>query len=120
MQEAAGVDRRLLYILLRKDSDCADVLGLFTLAAWGHVELDLLTFVERLVSVTLDVGVVDEHIVATFTRDKAEALLAVKEFYRSLCQNNSFRYWRALVARPSDKDTPEIRIPLAHHHAGAG
>jgi hypothetical protein len=45
-------------------SDDANVLSLFTLTTRGDVEFDGLTLVERLVTVTLDVGVVNEDVIA--------------------------------------------------------
>src|SRR5437764_14676305 len=67
-------------------SDHANVLRLFSLAAGSDVELDLLTFVERLVATPLDVGEVDEHIVAVFPRNEAEALLIVEELHGTCSQ----------------------------------
>lgn len=84
-----------------ESSDDANVLGLFTLAAGGHVELDPLTLVEGLVSITLNVGVVNEHIVATLPGDEAETLFTVEKLDRALCHNNSFHLRRTPVARPS-------------------
>lgn len=48
-------------------SDDANVLCFLALAAGSDVEFDSLTFVEGLVALALDVGEVDEHIVATLT-----------------------------------------------------
>ena len=52
---------------VRDSSDDAYVLRLFTLAAGSYVELHLLAFFERLVTVTLDIGEVNEHIVRAFS-----------------------------------------------------
>src|SRR3954462_3504902 len=46
-------------------SERPDVLCFFALAAGRDVELDGLAFLQRLVTIALDVGVVDEHVVAT-------------------------------------------------------
>ena len=46
-------------------SDGSDVLGFVALSALTDVELDLLTFVEGLVALSRDVGVVDEHVLAS-------------------------------------------------------
>src|SRR5207248_78609 len=67
-------------------SDHANVLRLFSLAAGSDVELNTLTFVERLVATPLDVGEVDEHIIAVFPRDKAEALLRIEELHGTCSQ----------------------------------
>jgi hypothetical protein len=66
------------------DSDDSDVLGFFALSAGCDIEFDDLPLIEGLVTVTRDVGVVDEHIVALLTRNEAEALFAVEEFHCSL------------------------------------
>jgi hypothetical protein len=85
--------RRLVLML---GSDCSNVSSFLAFAAWGHVELDLLALIERLVAASLNVGVVDEYILALLTRDEAEALLGVEESYSSCCQCFSF-----LCASPS-------------------
>ena len=59
-------------------SDHANVLRLITLATGSHVELDVLALFECLVAVTLNVRVVDEHVLLAFERDEAEALLGVE------------------------------------------
>src|SRR5687768_14087866 len=66
-------------------SDDADVLGFLALAPGSDVELDLLAFVERLVATALDVGEVDEHIIALLAGDEAEALLSVEELHGACC-----------------------------------
>jgi len=48
-------------------SDDSDVLGFLALPPGGDVEFDSLALVERLVAVRLDVGEVDEHVVALLT-----------------------------------------------------
>ena len=47
--------------------DDSDVLGFLALTARSDVELDALTLVEGLVAITLDVGEVNEDIVALLT-----------------------------------------------------
>ena len=59
--EAAGTGRRLRRTT-SATSDHANVLRFVTLAARGHVELDVLALFERLVAVTLNVRVVDEDV----------------------------------------------------------
>jgi hypothetical protein len=60
-------------------SDHADVLCLVALAAGGDVELDALTLVERAIARPLDVGVVDEEVVA-LSREISRSLLGLKNF----------------------------------------
>jgi hypothetical protein len=72
------------------DSDCSNVSSFLPLAAWAHVEFDLLALFERLVTASLNVGVVDEYVVALLTRDEAEAPLGVEKFHDSCCQRFSF------------------------------
>jgi hypothetical protein len=67
--------------------DDPDVLGFLALATRGHVELDALTLIEGLVTRPLDVGEVDEHVVALLTGDEAEALLVVEELHGSSCHD---------------------------------
>ncbi len=50
-----------------RESDSANVLRFFALAAGSNVELDLLSLGQRLVTVSLNVGVVDENIVTLLT-----------------------------------------------------
>jgi hypothetical protein len=85
--EAAGTGPAASTLPSEK-SDHANVLRFVTLAARGYVELDVLTLFERLVSLTLNVRVVDEDVLLTFERDEAEALLGVEEFHCSCSQPN--------------------------------
>jgi hypothetical protein len=50
------------------------------------VELDALSDVERLVSVALDVGEVNEHVVTGCAGDEAEALLGIEELHSTCSQ----------------------------------
>jgi hypothetical protein len=67
-------------------SDHTNVLSFLTLAAGGDVELDALALVERLEAAALDVGEVDEHVVALLSRNEAEALLGVEELHGTRSQ----------------------------------
>src|SRR5262249_17266432 len=67
-------------------SDHADVLSLFALPAWGHVELDTLTLLEGAVARALDIRKMNEQIPALLTRDKPIALLGVEKLHCSCCQ----------------------------------
>src|SRR3954454_1076403 len=75
-------------------SDEPDVLGLFALAAGREGELDALTLFEGLVTRTLDVRVVNEHIVAAVAGDEAEALLSVEELHSACSQQILFSFRR--------------------------
>ena len=62
-------------------SDCADVEGFRALAAGTDLELDGLTLVEAAVAIARDVGVVDEHVLASLDGDESEPLLAIEKLY---------------------------------------
>src|SRR5436305_8602012 len=66
-------------------SDDANVLRLLTLAALCNVELDALALVEGLVSVTLNCGEVNEHVVTLLAGDEAVTLFSIEELDRALC-----------------------------------
>src|SRR5437879_2395280 len=68
-------------------SDDADVLRFLALLAGSDVELDLLALVKRLVAAALDVGVMDEYVVAFGAGDEAEALFRVEEFHSACCHD---------------------------------
>ena len=72
--------------------DDSNVLRFLALPAGSDVELDALTFVEALVALALDVGEVDEHIVALLTRDEAEALLGVEELHGTCSQETALLF----------------------------
>ena len=55
--------------------DRADVEGFRALFAGADLELDVLAFVEAAVAIARDVGVVDEHVLASLNGDESEALL---------------------------------------------
>ena len=67
-------------------SDHTNVLSFLTLAAGGDVELDALALVERLEAAALDVGEVDEYVVALLSRNEAEALVSVEELHGACSQ----------------------------------
>jgi len=67
-------------------SDHANVLCLVTLATGSHVELDFLALLERLLTLALNVRIVDEHVLLALERDEAEALLGVEKFHCSCSQ----------------------------------
>jgi hypothetical protein len=59
--------------------DQANLLGFFALLAWCNFEFDCVALVEGLVARSFDVGEVDEHVVATFSRDEAETFFGVEK-----------------------------------------
>ena len=61
-----------------------DVRRLPTLGPLDHVELHCLTLLEALETVRIDRRVVNEHVLAVLTADKAKPLGIVKPFYCSL------------------------------------
>ena len=71
-------------------SDGANVLRFLALAAHADVEFDALTLVQRLVTIALDAGEVDEDVITLLARDEAVALLAIDEPDSSLCHTDSF------------------------------
>ncbi len=56
------------------------------LTAGSNVELDTLALLQRLVAVTLNVGVVNENVFATLTRYESEALLGIEELHGTCSQ----------------------------------
>ena len=80
--EAADLGRRLH--TGSTESEHADVLRLFTFAPGADIELDGLALGERLDALTLDVRDMHEHIIASLTRDEAEASVYVEELHRAL------------------------------------
>src|SRR6266851_2337646 len=65
-------------------ADDRDVLPLRSLLALRDVELDLLSFFQAAVAVTLDRAEVHEHVRATLDRDEAVALIAVEPLHYAL------------------------------------
>jgi len=67
------------------------VAGLVALATRADLEFDGLAFLKRpFVVSALDIGAVDEEVIAVFSGDEAEALAGVEEFHGSFCQCSSF------------------------------
>jgi hypothetical protein len=63
---------------VRPDLDGLNVLSLPALGTLGHVELDLLAFLQRTEAVCLDGGVMDEDVLAVFTAQKSKSLGVIK------------------------------------------
>ncbi len=61
--------------------DRADVEGFRTLLARADLELDGLTLVKAAVAIARDIGVVDEHVLASLNGDESEPLLAIEKLY---------------------------------------
>jgi hypothetical protein len=64
--------------------DHPDVLRLFAFAAGSDVELDALTVLERLVTVSGDIRKVNEDVIALLARDEPETLFRVEELHCAL------------------------------------
>jgi len=62
-------------------SDRANVEGFRALLARADLVLDVLTFVEAAVAIACDVGVVDEHVLASLNGDESETLLGIEKLY---------------------------------------
>ena len=62
-------------------SDCANVEGFRALLARTDLILDILTFVEAAVAIARDVGVVDEHVLASLNGDESETLFGIEKLY---------------------------------------
>src|SRR5262245_55625348 len=63
----------------RDGSDHTHLLGFLTLPAGRDLELDGIIVVEVLVAIAFDVGEVDEHVAAPFSRDEAVTLLGIEK-----------------------------------------
>jgi hypothetical protein len=71
---------------MRRSNDL-DVIGLKALVALNDLELDLLTFDERAISVHGDLGVMNEDVVSALSLDESEALLVGEPFDGALSQH---------------------------------
>ncbi len=69
--------------------DDANVLGFFALLAGNGVELDALTLFKVLVTITLNVGEMDENVITLLTRDESESLVRIEKLHCTLCHENS-------------------------------
>jgi hypothetical protein len=61
-----------------------DVRGLQTLGSGGHFKLNSLTFVQRLVAVSLDSGEMNEDVLTGLALNETKALAGIKPLYCSL------------------------------------
>ena len=77
----------------RIGSDGPNVQGLGALAAGADLEIDDLTLLEGLVARDVDVGVVNEDVLAVFTGDEAISLVGVEELDGALWHSVAF-LWR--------------------------
>jgi hypothetical protein len=84
-------------------------LGAF--GALGDLELHSLILFERTEAATLNLGMVDEHILCAVVRcDKAKALFAIEPFHSSLCHSISLSFqvgaiWMHLRMNLTQMDT---------------
>jgi hypothetical protein len=67
----------------------ADVLGFFALLAGRGVEFDSLALFEVLVALALNVGKMDENVIALLTGNETKSLVSVKKLHSSLCHKYS-------------------------------
>jgi hypothetical protein len=58
--------------------------SLVALGTLGHIELDRLAFIQRLVSLALDRGVMHEYIGAAITGNESKSFFIVEPFYFSI------------------------------------
>src|SRR5262249_7677580 len=77
------------------EPDSSNALRFLARAARGHVELNVLSLAQWLVARALDVGVVDEDVVAAVTADESEALLGVEELHSAGSQCISLLMYRS-------------------------
>ena len=67
-----------------------DVAGLGSFGSLFNIELDLLAFLQVAITIALNSGEMDEHILAAFALDEAETLITVKPLNRT---NYSVRHF---------------------------
>jgi hypothetical protein len=90
-------------------SDHPNVLCFRTLLALSNLELDALTFIQALITVALDCGEVDEHVVALFAGDETVTLFGVEELHCALCHKYSFLSAADQLVRSARKVNPTRR-----------
>ncbi len=73
-------------------SGLADVEGFGAFTAFADLKLDRLALVEAPVTGTIDVGVVDEHVLCAFDGDEAVALFGVEKLYCAARHDNHIRF----------------------------
>ena len=84
------------------DLESGDLLSLGALGALADLELDLLVLLEGTEAVALDLGVVDEDVVAAIVRsDEAVALFGVEPLDNSLCHVLSLLTFSVIDALPT-------------------
>ena len=77
----------------------ANVAGFFALAAGSRLELHAVALAERAVAVTLDVGVVNEDVVADLAGDETEAPLVAEELHGTCRHDSHFGSGAARIGR---------------------
>ena len=96
-----------------KDLELGDVGSLeLAVLAGRDVELDSLALVQGLEAVHLNLGVVDEQVVAVLTRDEAVALVRVEPLNSTLCHVVPF------VLSPAGPNAALARDTVALSHKG--
>jgi hypothetical protein len=94
-------------------SDHADVLRFLALLTRCDVELDVLTLVQALEAVALNIGEVNEDVVTLLPRDETETFFCVEELYCALCHGDSFLGAADQPLRPARKADCTYRHDLA-------
>ncbi len=91
-------------LLAGRSLDAAHVLGLQPLRALLDVELDLLALVQSSVTLRLNRGVVDEHVLTAVSLDEAVAFVVVEPLHYA-------NFWHLLHLRPGRGGTtsPPVR-----------
>jgi hypothetical protein len=89
---------------LNQELERLNVSRLPSLGTLHYVELNGLTFLQALEAVRVNSGVVNEHIFAVLTRDKAEALRVVEPFHSTLFHFES--YFLNFELRLSETERP--------------
>jgi len=95
-------------------SDRANVLRFLALLTWHRVELDSLTLFKVLVTVTLNVGEMYEHVVTLLARDETESLFCIEKLHCTLCHENSIlraTYRPIRFARYQKLYSPGSKVP---------
>lgn len=73
------------------DLDLADVKGLWAFAAWANFKLNSLPLIETAVTLTLDIGIVNEDILFVGNGNKPVSLFSIEELH-SAVRHINFRF----------------------------
>ena len=73
----------------RRQLHRSDVQRFLTFLTGRHVKLDLLTLVQALVAVALNIGKVYEDVVTLLSRDESESLFRIEKLHCAVCHEDS-------------------------------